>query len=260
MARVLGQRSVFIIGRPLVSLESEVINEITVEKEDKNRLLTELNILDFNPESLFHDVYGFAQASNGRRLPDLSPGAYNRQGNRCYQQGDYDKALAAYGKSIQFAPDGGLTYLYRANVLAAAERHNEAIADYDKAICHVAIRQRGVLGTAHFNRGNSKAEVGDLEGAVEDYTKAIDLNPGRPGYYYNRGNAYFDLYRFSEAVGDYDQAIPTGSGNAVYNKGMALLALGQLVEARSCFQDTVRGDMITLPASRTCGLWTRSYP
>ena len=237
MARVLGQRSVFIIGRPLVSLESEVISEITVEKDDKNRLLTELNILDFNLESLFHDVYGFAQASNFRRVPDLSPGAYNRQGNRYYQQGDYDKALSAYGRSIQLAPDGGLTYLYRANVLAAAERHDEAIADYDKAIGHVAIRQRGVLGTAHFNRGNSKAEVEDLEGAVEDYTKAIDLNPDRPGYYHNRGNAYFDLYKFSEALGDYDQAIPYGSTHAVYNKGMALLASGQLGEARGWFQD-----------------------
>ena len=237
IARILLQRSVFIIGRPFVSLESEVISEITVGKEDKHRLLAELNILDFNQESLFLDVYGFAQASKTRRVPDLSAGAYNRQGNRYYQQGDYDKALAAYNRSVQLAPDGGLTYLFRANVLAAAERHGEAIADYDKAIGHVAVSRRGILDSAHFNRGNSKAAVGDLDGAVEDYTQATEQNPERPGYYYNRGNAYFDLYRFSEAVGDYDKAIGSGSTHAVYNKGMALLSLGQLVEARSCFQN-----------------------
>ena len=237
MARILLQRSVFIIGRPFVSLESEVVSEITVDKEDKNRLLAELNILDFDQESLFLDVYGFAQASKTRRVPQLSAGGYNRQGNRYYQQGEFEKALAAYDSSVRLAPDGGLTYLLRANVLSAAERHEEAIADYDKAISHVAVGRRRILDSAHFNRGNSKAAVGDLDGAVEDYTQAIEQNPERPGYYYNRGNAYFDLYRFSEAVGDYDQAIRSGSIHAAYNMGMALLASGQPEEARGWFHD-----------------------
>ncbi len=39
----------------------------------------------------------------------------------------------------------------------------------------------------YFYSGNEKANSGDLQGAIEDYNKAIELNPKHAEAYYNRG-------------------------------------------------------------------------
>ena len=247
LTRILRQRSVFVIGRPLVTLTAGVVDEITIEKGDKKALISELAAIDFNEETLFQDVYGFAQASRRRRVPEFSPGAYNRLGNRYYQQGEYDKALEAYNRSMAVASATGLTFLFRANVLAASGRNEEAIEDYDRADNDITILQRGIQDVVLYNRGNSKSELGDLQGAIQDYTEAIRWNPIAPQIYYNRGNACLDLYQFQEALIDFEVASnldgPPGPGatNYLFNKGIALLAMGQLSEARDAYQDASRG-------------------
>ena len=247
LPRILRQRSVFVIGRPLVTLISGVVDEITIEQGDKEALITELAAIDFNEETLFQDVYGFAQASRRRRVPEFSPAAYNRLGNRYYQQGEYDKAIEAYNRSMAVAPATGLAFLFRANVLAASGRNEEAIEDYDRAVNDITILQRGIQGVVLYNRGNSKVELGDLQGAIQDYTEAIRWDPTTPQIYYNRGNAYLDLYQFQEAlidfkvVSDIDGPPGPGETNHLHNKGIALLAIGQLSEARDAYQNASRG-------------------
>ena len=242
-ARILRQRSVFVIGRPLVTLIDGVVDEIPIEKGDKAALITELAAIDFNEETLFQDVYGFAQASKRRRVQDFPPDAYNRLGNRYYQQGEYDKALEAYNRSMAVAPATGLNFLLRANVLATSGHHAEAIDDYDKSDNDITILQRGIQDVVLYNRGNSKAELGDLQGAIQDYTDALRVAPNTPPFHYNRGNAYLDLYRFPEALNDFEAASnldgPPGLGEINYlcNKGIALLAMGKLSEARDAYQD-----------------------
>ena len=48
---------------------------------------------------------------------------------------------------------------------------------------------------AYYNRGNAKGELKDYQGAIVDYTKAIEINPQYVDAYANRG-----IYR--EAVND----------------------------------------------------------
>ena len=246
LARILRQRSVFVIGRPLVTLIAGVVDEITIEQGDKKALTAELAALDFNEETLFQDVYGFAQASKRRRVREFSPAAYNRLGNRYYQQGEYDKALEAYNRSMAVAPATGLTFLLRANVLAASGRHEEAIQEYDKADNDLTVLQRGIQDVVLYNRGNSKAQLRDLQGAIQDYTQALKWDPNTPQMHYNRGNAYLDLYQFPEALIDFEAACyidgPPGPGEVDYlfNKGITLMAMGQLSEARDAYQDALR--------------------
>ena len=236
-ARILRQRSVFIIGRPFVPVDNGLIGEIVIAQGDKHLLQLDLETLDFHEESLFQDIYGFAQVSNRRPVPPLTPEAYQRRGNRYYQQGDHTDAIVAYSKSIERAPHVGLTYLLRANVHAASGHHQEAIDDYDKALAYIGQLHPSIQDTVYFNRGNSKAELADYEGALQDYTEAININASSAASYYNRGNTYVDLYRFEEALLDYDRVTGGIVPNAIFNKGNALLALGRLSEARRCYQD-----------------------
>ena len=237
--RILRQRSVFIIDRPLVPSDKEVIRELLIAKEDKQALQSELEVLDFSQESLFQDVYGFAQVSNLRPVPPLTAQAYARKGNLNYQRQEYTEAIAAYSRSIELAHDVALTYLLRGNAFAATGRHQEAIEDYNIVEAKLMQSNCSNWDTVYFNRGNSKAELSDYEGALRDYTEAINLSPNLVQGYYNRGNIYLDLYRFEEALLDYDHIIGKRAWGACFNKANALLALGRLPEARSAYQESI---------------------
>ena len=237
--RILPQRSVFVIGRPLILIDHDVITEILVTKKDKEQLLIELETLDVHQESLFQDIYGFAQGSRRRPVPRLTAGAYTRRGNQHYQRGEYGEATVSYSNALRLEPEASLVYLLSGNAHSASGQHLEAIADYDRAITYID-RLHGVpKDIVYYNRGNSKAELPDYESAIHDYTEAIRINSDLPHYYYNRGNAYADLYRFDEALLDYDQMASGGFSDAIFNKGNALLAMGRLSEAKLCYEQAV---------------------
>ena len=48
---------------------------------------------------------------------------------------------------------------------------------------------------------------GDFSDAIEDYTKAIELDPDYADAYNNRGYAYYLLEQYGKALNDYDKAI-----------------------------------------------------
>jgi tetratricopeptide (TPR) repeat protein/predicted ATPase len=56
-------------------------------------------------------------------------------------------------------------------------------------------------------RGSCKYHLRDLKGAIDDYTQAIELNPDIANYYRNRGIAKYILLDHSGAVSDFDRAI-----------------------------------------------------
>ena len=230
-ARILRQRSVFILGRPLLPDCTHLMPEMVVPQEDKEPLRQELKILDVDEESIFTDVYAFAESSTRRPVPPLTAEVYIKRGNRYYQQGDYAEAMAAYSESLDLAPDE-LTYLLRGNVRAASGNHHEAIEDYDQAVARIDEIHQWIQDTVYFNRGNSRAELGEYEAAVPDFTEAIKRNPEVPHVYYNRGNAYLDLYRFEDAIHDYERVTGDSSQNAAFNMGNALVAMGRLGEAQ----------------------------
>ena len=256
MARILRQRSVFIIGRPLVPEDTEgVISKISIDKDDKESLLQDLKLLDVSDLSLFQDLYGFSDAESVeaplRRLHD--PSHYLRQGNLFYQREDYPKAIEAYSRCIDLEQDICELYFLRGNARAASGHHKEAIEDYDKAVSHkdrpflnfnpdtTKLIYDLILFMVYYNRANAKAELKNYKGALKDYTQAINSGRGEPGdscLYFNRANTYVDLRKFKEAVTDYDKVIAIGPryDHALYNKGNTLVVMGCFEDALYCYK------------------------
>ena len=68
------------------------------------------------------------------------------------------------------------------------------------------------------NRGIEKGKEGDLDGAIADFTRAIELNPKDDAPYYNRAQAKRLKKDAAGAIADYTRAIELGSTNpATYN-------------------------------------------
>jgi tetratricopeptide (TPR) repeat protein len=82
----------------------------------------------------------------------------------------------------------------------------------------VASRAADESGGDLVNRGIEKGKKGDLDGAIADFTRAIELNPKDDAPYYNRAQAKRLKKDAAGAIADYTRAIELGSTNpAAYN-------------------------------------------
>ena len=255
--RVLRQRSVFVIGRPVVPENLAKIIEISAS--DKAQLRKELkDIFDIDELSLFKDVHGFAIANDAEasilRMDD--PNYYLFQANQFYQQGDYDEAINCYDDCVRLVPDVSELYFLRGNAKAEKKDYHSAKLDYDLAVAnqhrpYFSMRSQTNIRfnpnlhyPVYFNRGNVKSELEDYEGALEDYTEAINLYPQewgkRSDFFFNRANTKAMLHRFEDAINDYNQAIHLGSREAYFNKGNVLVISGRFSEALSCYDEIIK--------------------
>lgn len=103
-------------------------------------------------------------------------------------------------------------YEYCAILKNAIGDHQGAIKDYTKAIELNPKNENSYNG-----RGKAKSEMGDYQGALEDYTKAIEFNPKSAWTYLSRGNTKFELGDKSGACLDWSKAKELGSIGAINN-------------------------------------------
>lgn len=66
----------------------------------------------------------------------------------------------------------------------------------------------------YFYRAVSKVKANQYNSAIEDYTKAIELNPQKSKYIYHRGLAYFQLSQYEQAKNDFQATLAMDGGNA----------------------------------------------
>jgi tetratricopeptide (TPR) repeat protein len=177
-----------------------------------------------------------------------------------------DKALAAINQAIQLQPNNPNLYNEKWAVLSALKRYKEAAAAINKAIelspraafylnqgivrndlgdkqgaiddFNQAIKFNPNLALAYYNRGIVRYELGDKQGAIDDFNQAIKINPNLAQAYYNRGNARDDLGDKQGAIDDYNQAIKFNPNlaQAYGNRAYVYYQLGDKQKAREDLQ------------------------
>lgn len=108
-----------------------------------------------------------------------------------------------------------------------------------------ALVQRGLAETltlqsndACYNRGNAKYDNGDYDGAIDDFTKAIEISPPFPVAYTNRGLAKEYRGDIKGAIHDYIKAIEINPrhADAYFNRSFAKLKTGDFDGAISDYR------------------------
>lgn len=85
----------------------------------------------------------------------------------------------------------------------------------------------------YFNRGEECGEKRDYGCAIDNYSKATELNPWYAEAFYRRGAVYADTDRFDQAIEDFGRAIELNPqhAEAFYNRGVAYDNKGAYEEA-----------------------------
>jgi len=114
-----------------------------------------------------------------------------------------------------------------------------ALSDYNKAI-----QINPNYAEAYNNRGFTYQSKGDLDLALSDYNKAIQINPNLAEAYNNRGVTYQDKGNLNQALSDYNKALQIDSNyaEAYNNRGNIYQNKGDLDLAISDYNQALQID------------------
>lgn len=94
----------------------------------------------------------------------------------CREQGHWPAAIALDRQAIQLAPDSALAYGSLAQSLRGADRPSAAVQAWNQAIAQ-GLPQPSQTAIAHWELGKLQWELGEHNGATEQFLNAIALNP-----------------------------------------------------------------------------------
>ncbi len=119
---------------------------------------------------------------------------------------------------------------------AKVKDYEGAITDFTRAIDFNPNNYK-----AYTNRGTSKRELNDYQGALADLTKAIELNPNVDTIYLARGSIRHFLRDSNGAIADASKAIELNpiNGRAYYNRGTSKMDLEDYYGAMSDFTKSI---------------------
>jgi tetratricopeptide (TPR) repeat protein len=117
-----------------------------------------------------------------------------------------------------------------------------AMRDFDQAVDIASTISPGAYASNHvgaifpepavllYNRGVTRYDLRDWDGAIADFEEALWLNPHRVMTWIKRGNARFNKGDLDEAINDFNQAlqIDPRSVMALNNRGLAWQNKGKL--------------------------------
>ncbi|MCB2220319.1 MAG: tetratricopeptide repeat protein [Bacteroidetes bacterium] len=101
--------------------------------------------------------------------------------------------------------DVSIGYFFRGNIRDKANDMQGALQDFSRAI-----ELNPEYTMAYNNRGIIKGSMQDFKGALDDFNKAVELEPEYAEAIYNRGNAHYYLKQFVEACSDWSLAAYLG--------------------------------------------------
>jgi tetratricopeptide (TPR) repeat protein len=215
---------------------------------------------------LKNDTAGaIADYTKAIELGSTNPAAYNNRGNARVENKDRDGAIADYTRAIELKPDYARAYYNRAVLKKEKGDKAGAAADFKRArqldpqlvseessadsIDHGIAKGNekespASAGTVEdfFNRAGAKKAAGDLDGAIADYDRAIQLDPKDAAIYNNRGLAKQAKGDFNAAIADFNRGIELNPKDAVAysNRGNTKRDKGDLDGAILDYNHSIR--------------------
>jgi tetratricopeptide (TPR) repeat protein len=166
-------------------------------------------------------VMGCGSPGGPATAPLGSAEEYVARGESLAEEGKYPEAIDHFSTAIEMDPQsaeafflrGRAHYDYAVRICTdltgqppeavpflpdeVVEQTELAAADYT-----TAVGLDPEYAKAYNNRGNARATLGDLGGALEDYDQALALDGSLTLTYFNRGAIQYRLGNYEEAIGD----------------------------------------------------------
>lgn len=196
-----------------------------------HRAITRFNSSDVN--GAIEDFTRAIALEKSAAITDL----YNRRGRARESKGDLEGALADYSLAIAADGKNSVAYANRAALKQLRGDLEGALADYLVARQHdaeggAALRYK--IASIYIGISSEKAKRSDLDGAIQELNRAIEVDGKNIRAYFNRGTIRYNTKDFTGALSDLTRVIEL---NGKYAAAYALRAfvyykLGMIKEAQ----------------------------
>jgi tetratricopeptide (TPR) repeat protein len=114
--------------------------------------------------------------------------------------------------------------------------------DYEDCL-ELALKRNPRDADSYWRRGEIHADLGELDKALGDFTKAIELNPKRSAFYKSRGDAYDASGKPRLAIADYSKALELDPSDfdARRSRARVYAAIGENASAQSDYDHVIAG-------------------
>lgn len=246
-----------------------------VQRDDKENIIQQNKISQKNISQINNDFENLNNSSENVEQIKFKLVDVNRrilaekkfdEGNKFFDQKNYQAAIEKYDESLKINPNRGATYYNRALCYENLKNYQKAIEDYTEAITFNgsdldAYSNRGSIYfklknyekaitdfskiislksdnyQAYNNRGVVNFYKKNYSQAIYDFTQAIKLNPNSKSYYGNRGIVYTKMKNYKNALEDLNKSVQLGTndGEVFYNRGICHKELGNISQAEKDF-------------------------
>ncbi|MGE0079071.1 MAG: tetratricopeptide repeat protein [Bacteroidales bacterium] len=139
-----------------------------------------------------------------------------------------DEALKNYPENAEFILRQGIVYNLKG-------LHDKAIEEFTKAL-ELNPSSKLYLQIL-LNKASAEIRLEDYTSALNDYNKALELDPRNVNIYSYRALVYFKLTNYTDAINDYNNALDLEPESSLtyYNRGMTYLRLSDKQKACTDF-------------------------
>jgi tetratricopeptide (TPR) repeat protein len=123
---------------------------------------------------------------------------------------DNVSGIEDYTKAIELNPGNPMNYIARAVNRMLIEDHQNAFNDLSAYISIAPSDAYRKVSDAYYFRGRMRMHLLDVEGAIADWTKAIEVDSENADAYFNRGIIYEAMGNKEEAERDMEKARKLG--------------------------------------------------
>jgi tetratricopeptide (TPR) repeat protein len=161
------------------------------------------------------------------------------KGNNLFNEGQYDEAMAVYGKMLEENPDIYILNKNIGNCHFEMEQYEEAETYYQKIL-----DKDPENSDAKIAIGNCYANKGENETALEWYGKVEFESIKDATVLYNVGTNLYNSGNYTEALRYYQRSVEVQPDNldGIYQLGLCNLTLGNKAEAITTFEKYLEKD------------------
>jgi len=171
---------------------------------------------------------------------------YIARGNALGERGRIEDAMADFRTALSLGSQRGDLYDGLGNAYGSLGRPDSAIIMYDRALA-----VDPTLARTYYNRAIAHLRLLHPREALADLDRSLQVAPLQAAQlHFPRGNAYLQLSMWREAEVEFTRTIEAGQlvTDALYNRGVARMRLGDRNGARADFRETLRLDPGYAPA------------
>ena len=188
----------------------------------------------------------------------LTPSVYIERGKIYLDQGNFEKSIENFNRSLELKPKSFFAYFYRGIAYHSMRKFDEAINDYMKVI---EIKPKDFASYVNIGVCYRVKRDFDYEKSIQYLSEAIKLNTKNEVTYLQMGLTYFKMKKHDLAINDYKEAekLNPNSISTLYNIAFNYGKMGNFDLAIEYYLKVTEKDLSTMMSLSEAYMCKREY-